>query len=211
MYASVYAYDEYSGGQKRQSFDAYHMKYNSQNRLAEGMAYISTYQNDTRPDVISLGWSLGGSIGMYDSSINLTCAYNLQCENCNLLGYSNIFGYNSFNRNSSEVSMHNSLFTGQSIGFNIPDVGIAMCSNCMNGIRTRPAALNISAKSGWYNKGSYNGANGVVRSEYYHTYNSKTLTLSPSISIPFSISFSPNIVENQDFEKTWVYTTISPN
>ena len=210
MYASIYAYDEYSGSQKRQSFSAYHSKYSPLNQLVEGMAYVSTYQKDSRPDVIALGWSLGGAIGMYDSSINLQAAYNLQCEICQLNVRTN-YAYNTFTQSSSDVSRHNSLFTGQAIGFNIPDIGIGQCNYCWSGIATRPASMNISAKSGWYNKGSYNGANGVVRSEYLHTYTGYTLTLSPSISIPYSISFTPSLVENQDFEKTWVYTTISPN
>jgi hypothetical protein len=210
MYASIYAYDEYSGTQKRQSFSAYHSKYSPLNQLVEGMAYVSTYQKDSRPDVIALGWSLGGAIGMYDSSINLQAAYNLQCETCQLNGRTK-YAYNNFTPSSSDVSRHNSLFTGQAIGFNIPDIGIGQCDYCWSGIATRPAAMNITAKSGWYNKGSYNGANGVVRSEYLHTYTGYTLTLNPSISIPYSISFSPSLVENQDFEKTWVYTTISPN
>lgn len=210
MYAAIYVYDEYSGGQKRQSFNGYHSKYNPLNQLVEGLAYISTYQNDTRPDIIALGWSLGGAIGMYDSSISLQCAYNLQCESC-LLGGRNNYGYNNFTRYSSEISMHNTLFTGQALGFNIPDIGISYCNYCWSGIPTRPAVLNINAKSGWYNIGSYNGANGVVRTEYHHTYRGLTLTLNPSISFPYSISFLPSLVENKDFEKTWVYTTISPN
>lgn len=43
--------------------------------------------------------------------------------------------------------MHDTLFTGQSVGYNIPDVGIGNCEYCGSDIGTRPAVLNINAKS----------------------------------------------------------------
>lgn len=107
--------------------------------------------------------------------------------------------------------MHDTLFTGQSVGYNIPDVGIGNCEYCGSDIGTRPAVLNINAKSGWYNRSGYDGANGTARTEYNHTYTGRILTITPSVSYPWNISFTPNLVENKDFEKTWVYVTISPN
>ncbi len=209
MYASIYATDEYQGTKKRQSFSSYHSKFDSLNQLPNGIRYVNTTLKDSRPDVISLGWGFGGAIPMNDSSIRFEGQYSLQCETCQIAGRTK-YGKNTFYNTSSGISKHESVFTGQSIGYNIPDVGKGQCSYCGASLATRPGSLNIAAKSGWYNKGSYNGASGTARSEYYHTYSNKTLNITPSVS-SLRISFSANLVLNEQCEKTWVYTTISPN
>lgn len=210
MCAIVYVEDEYSGSKKRQSFSAYHKKYSSLNKLTEGLKYVNTSRKDAKPDVISLGWSLGGAISLNDPSITFEGGYNLQCEICQMRGRTQ-YAYNSFKQNSSEISKHHSLFSGNSVGYNIPDVGRGNCRYCGEPTSTRPAALHITAKSAWYNKGSYNGASGTVRSEYYHTYSSRSISVTPSISIPSSVSFGVNMSESENYEKTWVYAVISPN
>ena len=209
MYASITVSDEYNGNQKRQHFSSTHAK-RYQNSLTNGLHYVSTTSMDSKADVIALGWSLGGTVGMYDSSIVFQGAYNLQCELCMINGTNNYASSGIINRYSTGVSMHSSLFTGNAVAFNIPDYISHLCSN-NHSVGTRPAYLILNSNNGWYNKGSYNGASGVVRTEYLHSYASLNLSLDLNLSIPASISFSPNLVENSQFEKTWVYATISPN
>ena len=210
MSASIYAIDQYDGSKKRQLFTAYHSKHDLFNRIPGGNAFVNTGRRDTRPDVITLGWGLGGAIAMNDSSIGFRGQYNMQCSVCQIADREK-FASNTFTPSSSNVTKHDSLFTGVSIGYNIPDTGPGYCPYCGESIATYPSQLYITAKNGWYNRGGYNGEDGTARTDYYHTYVSRTLTVSASISTSLIISFTPNLALDEECEKSWVYTVISPN
>lgn len=219
MYSTIYAYDEYNSArtQKRHKFDAYHIKYDIINEDKGGYYgangsnyYVNTTKDDTKSDVAVLAWTLGGAIASSDSSIYFHAAYNKNIE-YNVLGvqqsttvYSNL--YNT----SSQITKHNTAFTGTSIAYNMPDY--VATSDITYGNETLPvASIEMGAIGGWYNVGSYNGANGVARSEYIHSFSNSSISVSLGFSIPTSVGVSVSGATTSTYEKAWVYTTISPN
>lgn len=219
MYSTIYAYDEYNSArtQKRHKFDAYHIKYDVINEDKGGYYgangynyYVNTTKDDTKSDVAVLAWTLGGAIASSDSSIYFHAAYNKNIE-YNVLGvpdsttvYSNL--YNT----SSQISKHTTAFTGTSIAYNMPDY--VSTSDLSYGTETLPvASIEMGAIGGWYNVGSYNGANGVARSEYIHSFSNSSISVSLGITYPSSIGVSVAGATTSTYEKAWVYTTISPN
>lgn len=198
--ASIYAYDEYrnNNNQKRHSFSAYHSR---ENPINSSPAFANTTKYDDNPDVLVLAWNVGGAIPLNDPSIYLQVAYN------NAHADGNTY-YETLYKDDSRVSKHDSLFTGNSIGYNIPDY--VYRANFWPTVWG--SVWHIAANSGWYNTGAYNGANGTVRTEFLHTYTKKSITVTPSISTPpggISLSISGETVSNID--KSWVYTIVSPN
>lgn len=205
MYALIIVSDVYNSNrtQKKHQYYAYHTKYESHNN---SNSWVSTTSYDNRPDVISLSWNIGGAIGLNDSSISLYANYERRCPVCPR--YSSLL----LRHYSSGVSKHNSLFTGNSIGFNIPDYASATCSQDASGVAAAPLGLILSSDTGWYNVGAYNGASGTVRTDYIHGYKNKTITISPNISVPpGSISLSISGANSTEYEKSWVYAVVSPN
>lgn len=197
--SSIYNTDQYDGnGKKRNMFAAYHSR---PNPINSNPAYVKTTQYDGKPDVLALAWNVGGAISLNDSSIYLHVAYN------NAHADGNTY-YDSLYKDDTRGSKHSSLFTGQSIGYNIPDYLE------VNGLfpRVWPSVWHIAANSGWYNVGSYNGADGTVRTELLHTYTSTSISITPSISAPpASISLSISGEQESKVDKAWVYALVNPN
>jgi len=219
MYSSVYAYDEYNSArtQKRHKFDAYHLKFDTINEDKGGYFsswynyYVSTTSDDTKSDVAVLAWTLGGAINSTDSSIYFHSAYNKAIK-YTCLGIpqpiENV--YRNLYKGDSGISKHDTAFNGTSIAYNMPDY--ITVSATSYGEETLPvAAIEMGAIGGWYNVGSYNGANGVVRSEYIHSFSNNTINVSLGFSFPASIGVSVSGASTSQYEKAWVYTTISPN
>jgi len=198
--ASIYAYDEYrnNNSQKRHSFSAYHSRANPIN---SSPAFANTTKYDNDPDVLVLAWNVGGAIPLNDPSIYLQVAYN----NAHADGYTY---YETLYKDDSRVSKHDTLFTGTSIGYNIPDY--VYRANFWPTVWG--SVWHIAANSGWYNTGAYSGANGTVRTEFLHTYTSKSITVTPSINYPpAGISLSISGESSSKVDKSWVYTIVSPN
>ncbi|WP_088105206.1 hypothetical protein [Halalkalibacter urbisdiaboli] len=198
--SSVYAYDEYrnNNSEKKHSFSAYHSRPNAVN---SSPAFVNTTDYDNNSDVLALAWNVGGAIAMDDPSIYLQVAYN----NAHADGETY---YETLYKSDSRVSKHDELFTGNSIGYNIPDY------TYNNGFwpTVWGSVWHIAADSGWYNTGSYNGADGTVRTEFLHTYTKKSITVNPSISAPpGGISFGISGETSSKVDKAWVYTLVSPN
>lgn len=198
--SSIYVYDEYrnNGIQKRHNFSAYHSRPNAIN---SSPAFATTTKYDEKPDVLTLAWNVGGAISLNDPSIYMHVAYN------NKLADGNTY-YENLYKNDSRVSKHDSLFTGNSIGYNIPDYAFRgnLWPMCWASV------WNINSNSGWYNTGSYNGANGIVRTELMHTYTNRIIRVNPGISAPpAAISFSISGETVSKVDRAWVYATVSPN
>ncbi len=216
MYSVMYVYEEYNatGTQKRNKYEAWHNKNTIPNQLepilGNNPIYVNTRTRDSNPDIISLAWNVGGAIPSNDSSIVLSGRYDI---NCPVDGCCTVV--ETISKSSSTVSQHSSLFNGNSIGFNIPDrlTGIPNPGNHYG--RTDsiyPTGYYISAITGWYNKGAYFGAKGTVRSEYFHTYQNFSISVSAGIAAPpanFGFSVTPSSYDAS--EKTWVYAVVSPN
>lgn len=138
---------------------------------------------------------------MTDPSISMQVAYNYRAPD-GALFFGNLYN------DDGVTTKHNSLFTGNSIGYNVLDRYLH--SNSLYYLF--PSVWHIRATSGWYNVGAYNGANGTVRSEMLHTYTNYAISVSPSISAPpapVSFSFTGETVDKVD--KAWVYAVVSPN
>ncbi|WP_144942062.1 hypothetical protein [Paenibacillus sp. 32O-W] len=195
--SSIYVTDEYNSdrSQKRHRFSAYHSR---PNIINDTPGFANTTSYDSKPDVLALAWNVGGAIPLNDPSINMTVAYN------NRVDGDNYYAESSTHLNSTK---HNTMFTGTSIGFEIPDTKYrALWPLCW------ASQWHIEAKSGWYNVGSYNGANGTVRTELLHTYTSRNITVTPSIGgPPLGISLSISGETQSKVDIAWVYSVVSPN
>lgn len=207
MYSTISIVQQTNGNQKRHSINVYYMKYKSYNDYNGGQFFINTSKKDDRPDVVALAWTCGGGVTASSSDNYLSAAYNMDCYWC---------GKNSattLTKNSSSVSTHSSLFNGNSIGYNIPDICVVRCASCGNrlsNVQCFPAGINIATKTGWFTKGSYPDSNGYIKSTYVHTYAYSNLSITPNISIyPPSISFGLSLPINSNYEELWIDASVS--
>lgn len=214
MYACVFVYDQYNSTntRKRNRFVGYHRKYSNYNGIIDGANFVSTSSYDSRDDGVVLAWNVGGAIGLHDSSRQLSASYNLQCENCVLNGNTNNYTSTNLREDNSLVTKHDTAFTGTCTAYNIPDRDVGFCGSCGWGQALYPSNIQIKSTSGWYDVGGYWGANGEVRTEYIHTWQNRSLSLTPSIPIPpGSIGISISGVTEDRRESSWVFAEIDPN
>jgi|LSQX01.1.fsa_nt_gb hypothetical protein len=207
MKSIIYAYEEYSGNQKRHALYSYNQKYNTYNTYTgSGVRFVNTTQSDSIPDTQMLSWSIGGAIGLYDTNIYLHDTYNMQCETCDYYYGATRYGYNTYYKNSGLT--RNDVDNGTCIAFDIPDRAVAYCSMGHYVGPTYPSVLNLDARTGWFDIG-YAGRDGVARTDYVHTYSTYSLNISFSIDLGGGISFGFDLTENSQFERAWVYVVIN--
>lgn len=115
----------------------------------------------------------------------------------------------STDNSSSEISKHDSAYTGTSIAYNMPDY--ITVSSTAYGEETLPiAGVQMGAIGGWYNVGANSGQNGTVRTEYIHSYSDNSISVGLGISAPpATIGVSVSGASTSQRESTWVYATIS--
>lgn len=193
--SSIYVYDEYNSNRtrKRHFYQAYHNR--TDGYPLTRPAWGGTTNFDNTPDTIALAWNRGGDIGLYDSSIQIELNYNF--------AYPTPM-YATLNKNDSRVSRHNTAFTGNSIAYNVPDY-------VRSGLDALfPGTQRIQSNTGWYNVGGYNGANGRVRTELFHTYYNVRAIITPNITTN-NVSFSISNERTDRVDKMWVYATVNPN
>lgn len=193
--SSIYVYDEYNSNRTRKGhfYQGYHNR--TDGSPLTRPAWGGTTNFDDTPDTIALAWSIGGAIGLNDSSTQLNINYNFASPSPK---------YATLTKDSSSVSRHDTLFTGTSIGYNIPDY-------VKSGLDALfPATQRIQSNTGWYNVGSYEGASGQVRTELFHTYYNVGVIIRPNISTS-SVDFSVDNSRDDKVDKMWVYGTVDPN